>query len=328
MMNKIVLALLATTAAVTSARAAEAACTPPSGSGSVKTYWPTTSYTSTTDLRCDASGACRLQGWLYKPTGATKNMPMLVYIHGSGDTKSESSQCDFTEYFLSQGYVVWRPYMRGVDNSGTGGVDNTGRYIVDWVDSISIGNNDIDAMNTMSYMYQEVEDIEKSLTYVLSLPGNTAGSKLVDPAKIALSGHSYGGVTVSLGAAANMSPKPAVVISMSSAVLSWSSSNVWDQWLTDAARDAEMPMFWFQTTNEANTIDPALSPFMAADAFGSHPVQLSIFGEVPNISYANPACDPAKSLYQCAHTQFVETKLQIMRWAPQMVAFMKKWNVD
>src|SRR5262245_30290054 len=129
-------------------------------------YWSKTNPVANS-TRCDWSGpnnqtpSCHWYGWLWKgpaaPPASTGNLPLVVYVHGSGQTKGRSSICEIVNYLVPKGYAVFMPYMRGVDDTssnGTGhGFHNTGKYIEDYA-----AKDSYTTLNTLSYMEWEAQD--------------------------------------------------------------------------------------------------------------------------------------------------------------------------
>jgi dienelactone hydrolase len=335
------------------------ACTLPS-SKSVHRYWSQTG-TPTNQERCTYQGGswkCHLSGWLYTPSGTSgSNLPALVFVHGSGGAwnagggKNQQSSCDMINFYVSRGYVVFSPIMRGVgDKTGgaspninvstSAGFANTGTYIGDYTDQHSDpsdslfgwftvaahgwgvpnpDDNDIRAMATLEYMDEEVDDIQLALTYLANLPGLGGTGKLINPNKIALSGHSFGGQTVTLASSHSLSPLPKVVINMSGGALSWASSVIWNNVLTHYAAQHKQPLDSRYNDAESSTFDfsPGLAIFQAAVATGV--AHLSKYGTGANLDVL---CGYDRTDHGCYHTNFQDDAYQVSRWAPDVLDFM------
>src|SRR5215217_1149744 len=88
--------LLALSILAAAAPIASANCTLPSNA-SAKRYWPTstTILQPATDQRCTTIAGlsyCQLSGWLFKPAvSPLRDLPAIVYIHGSGEKKDSQN---------------------------------------------------------------------------------------------------------------------------------------------------------------------------------------------------------------------------------------------
>jgi len=189
-------------------RTADASTCTLAHSASAIEYWSKTNPVAGS-TRCDWSGgtpSCHWYGWLWKGPAATSNtagkLPMVLYIHGSGETKGRSSICEIVNTLVPLGYVVFMPYMRGVDDTssnGTGaGFKNTGKYIEDWAAQGGATGNQY-VLNTLAYMEWEAQDeVQFAIDKIMTLKSGDGTKPLVDANKIALWGHSYGGAVVNI----------------------------------------------------------------------------------------------------------------------------------
>jgi dienelactone hydrolase len=269
-------------------------------------YWPLANQViSITDKRC-SGGLCSLQGWLYMPaappTGSGK-FPAVVHIHGHGQSPGEA--CAQIKYYTDLGYIVFAPMLRGAhDKNNT--FSNTGLYIDDYGSSAS---------DQIDYLHQEIAEVQAALTYLTTF--SVGGVKPVDPAKIALTGHSFGGSLVIFAAAANLNPRPAATVDLSGATLSWGGSPAWKTAYLSAAPLHQMPIRFQQTINETSApvkTDPATVPFMAA--IGSGEAEMAIYSAVIGATDISDA-----------HSQFMSSPDQVARWVPAVVGFIKNHGV-
>ena len=303
------------------------------------TYWPPSPSTFLpNDPRCSLGGYCNQEGVLYTPSGPSSGLPVLIYIHGSGKQHNSSDMCAMISYFVDRHYVVFHPYLRGVGNTA-GTISSTGTYIGDWVDENSFlcgpfqTAADCNAWLNVLYMRQEVADVREMVKFLGRLR-NAEGLKLIDPSKIALSGHSFGGALVTLASSMwpNADIRPAVTIDMSGGVLSWHSSWIWPDALNSAAGAHQMPIFMFQTTNESpafvlsadQAIQSTVQPFLHADGHGTGEAEMVVFSKVKGLE---PTCVMNQGETECAHLQFVQDAVQVNRWAPQVRDFMRRHGV-
>src|SRR5678815_5023653 len=104
---------------------------------------------------------------------------------------------------VTSGYAVFMPFRRGVQDttpaSAVGSIANrgfwnTGVALQDWVDAtMSFGDADENAQFTLAYMNDEATVDTNDAVTAFSKVVRTSGVRVVDPARIAVIGHSYGG---------------------------------------------------------------------------------------------------------------------------------------
>jgi hypothetical protein len=349
-------AALAATFAFSTPRAD--ACTLPTTNVTVKKFWPTAADPAQPNgadaNRCDGP-TCALRGYLFTPPSGGTNLPAIVYVHGSVDDNVHGAQssCELVNYFLGEGYVVFMPWTRGVTDTTSwttppagAGFSNTGAYISDFTSTqscttadktvlqstfgINLSNTDPDdpnnvnkscsTLHTASYMESEAFDAGFAVKYLASLPGTGGTGKLVG--KIALSGHSFGGATVTLGARfSGLARIPEAIIDLSGGVLSWGSgTKVWSKMLSTAVANRVAPMHLIQTYNESPTLttDSTTVPFLAGGA--GPDLTMKLYSDADNTS----GCKTGDTAAHCAHVRFLTERDEVARWAPAVVAFLER----
>jgi len=234
----------------------------------------------------------------------------VIHVHGHGQSPREA--CEMIKQYTLRGYIVFTPLLRGVHDDQYA-FTNTGLNIDDYLDSIggSTANDSID------YLHQEIAEVRAALTYLTTF--SVGGVKQVDPARIALTGHSFGGSLVIFAAAANLSPRPAATVDLSGAVLSWGGSPAWKTAYQAEAALHQMPIRFQQTVNESSALiktDPTTVPFMAANGSGTGEAEMAIYSEVPG-AINN----------QDAHIKFLLNPTQVERWMPAVLAFIQRHGV-
>jgi len=112
---------------------------------------------------------------------------------------------------------------------------------------------------------------------------------------------------------------------MSGAVLSWAKSDEWEDALTDAASDHEMPIFFFQTISESPTHTNAstMEPYYAAHDSGVGEASAAIFGPLPGLS----SCPNDESEAACAHHRFVNWQEFVSWWDGDVLSFLARQGV-
>jgi carboxymethylenebutenolidase len=303
---KIILAVIATVAAVSSSAAiahAERYCSKfkdsdPVPPGSVRSYLQLDDVASS-DTRASpfvniVTGAITwnvdLKGYLFRPP-VTFSAPVIVYSHGG--TAPAKPPCAMVHYFVSRGYVFFAPQRRGEAPS-------TGVDLDDWVVS-NPGTTAVD------YIVIQASDIVNAALWARTLPG-------VNPARVALMGHSNGGF-VSMVANTRVGPGPLYLaphhatVDISAAGLTWCTNGLKQEALFDAVERPLRPFFLLQAANEpCNPTDPLDDAATAAGA--TH--WAHIFPPVPNTVTPGDA-----------HNWFVRDATQIALWGPEVIAFLQ-----
>ena len=320
------LVALVVIAAAAPAMAQTTACVLASGdSAAVKQYWPLPlQVVNTSDRRCTqlpfGQVSCHLSGWLYTPGGAVGKRPTIVHQHGSGQTPAEA--CRYIKYFLARDFVVFTPLLRGTSDSN-GAFSNSGMFMDDYKTMRSnqwlaahpgqtTVPSDVKEGFEIDYLEEEVAETRAALKYVDTLAN-------VDEARIAITGHSFGGSQTMFASNEVLSPQPVVAVNLSGGVLSWS-QDPWEARLTAAAPLHRIPILFLQTVNEGPAsapIDPMVKLFTAAQGAGKPEAVVSIFSLVEGATQG-----------QDAHTQFFKNNDQVNRWAPVVAEFLARYGLE
>jgi dienelactone hydrolase len=210
------------------------------------------------DQRCDPpppgtppSGVeCKvdLQGVLYAPPG-TGRRPVVVFNHGSGG----ADYCSVARVFTNHGYIFFVPFRRGhsgdveIAPNKTQRVRSTGVYAVDVLEKIEADDRRLKNISVGPLLESAIPDVRTALEYVKRLPN-------ADPDKIAVAGHSYGGMTTLIAAADVEGFKAALDIS--GGCLSWWLNPNLQAFLTNVAKRVRIPVFAFQDDRECSGKDP------------------------------------------------------------------------
>lgn len=123
-------------------------------------------------VRFPAHDGLELSGWLYRPAGATGPGPIVLDFHGGPEGQSRPVFSPTYQALLSQGIAVLSPNVRGSSGFGK-------RFV----------NLDNGALR-----WDGIKDIGACLDYVI-------GAGIADPARIGISGGSYGGYMTMAGLA-------------------------------------------------------------------------------------------------------------------------------
>jgi len=296
----------------------------PGEKATVQRYWPANAGTvvAAGDTRCSTDGigrrSCSLSGWLYTPkSGNATNHPTLIFNHGSGDSPREA--CSMIQYFLARGFVVFTPFRRGT-SSLSGNFTNTGetegsyvsRHKQSWLASHSVVTvpDDVVLDFKVAYNADGVAEVKSAIAYAVTQP-------VVDFARMAIAGHSFGGMTTLFAASQLLTPPPQATVILSGSVLSWDAHL--EQLLAPVAANHIGPILFTQTVNEGPFIDPTaptLKQLQAAEGAGFGEVEAAIFSRVPGVAWGHDA-----------HVKFMMDDSQVQRRAPVVTAFLARQGV-
>ena len=294
-----------------------------------------------TDERCDyffpgdGSRECHinLQGWLYyEKDKRIANAPLIVFAHGHD--KERGQPCAIVRFFVKRGYVVFAPLRRGHTSSSA---SSTGTHIDDYVDQCTSCTGDELQAREVAYLKAQVQDVQSAITYMKKYPFvpkpgapiSKQAQKLINPNRIAIMGHSFGGSLVLFANAVELGHNATVAIS--AAALSWpipeaEGNPEWEAKLKEAVDDARHPIYFLQPKNEippGSSVEPTriLSGRAILDG---HRVQAGIF---PKTCIDPEKIDPDTGDLmpegRQAHSNFIGLDNMLANWGPSVQAFLR-----
>ena len=173
------------------------------------------------------SGGRELHGFLWRPEG-TGPFPAIVWNHGS--EKLPGSQPALAKFYTAHSYVFFLPHRRGQGRS-------PGDYIQDLVAQSPPGER---ARRMVELQQAEVDDVIAGLNYLRSRP-------FVDPARIVISGCSYGGIQTLLTGERDLGVK--ALVPFAPGAMSWEQNVPLQDRLVRAVDLAKAPVFLIQAEN-------------------------------------------------------------------------------
>jgi dienelactone hydrolase len=174
------------------------------------------------------SGGQELHGFLWKPEGSGP-FPAILWNHGS--EKLPGSQPGLARFYTAHSYIFFVPHRRGQGRS-------PGNYIQDLVAQAPPGQR---ARRMVELQEDEVDDVIAGLNYLKSLP-------FVDPARIAISGCSYGGIQTLLTGERDLGVK--ALVPFAPGAMSWERNVPLQDRLLRAVDRAKAPVFLIQAEND------------------------------------------------------------------------------
>ena len=175
-------------------------------------------------------GGRELHGFLWKPDG-TGPFPAILWNHGS--EKLPGSQPVLAKFYTGHSYVFFVPHRRGQGRSA-------GDYIQDLIAQAPPGDR---ARRMVELQQAELDDVLAALNYLRSQP-------FVDPARIAISGCSYGGIQTLLAGERALGVK--ALVPFAPGAMSWEQNVPLQDRLVRAVDLAKAPVFLIQAENDYN----------------------------------------------------------------------------
>lgn len=235
-------------------------------------------------------------------------------------------------YFTGHGFAFFVPHRRGQGLS-------TGTYFADFLD-LFCGRTDQNPFGTcgrvgnnaalLTYLQDQTFEVAQAISYVSSLK-NSAGHRIVNPNKIAIMGHSFGGIVTLFNNRLLTSHQAAIDIAGASE--SWEFYDGDDETdgdntpdnsasiriLMDAVRDANRPIFFFEPKNDVSIRPTVVLSKVAGDH--NERYQAAIYGPVPP-DLGERSIDPTR-----AHGKFVTDHDEVHKWGPAVVEFLARFGV-
>jgi carboxymethylenebutenolidase len=174
------------------------------------------------------SGELQLRGWLWKPDGPGP-FPAILWNHGS--ERYPGKQQTLADFYTTHGYVFFTPMRRGYGRS-------PGHYIQDAIASATSSQR---AERFVQLLELENDDVVAALRFLRS-------QSYVSPARVAISGCSYGGIQTLLAGERRLGVS--ALIPFAPGAMSWASNPQLRIRLRLAVDRAQAPIFQLQAAND------------------------------------------------------------------------------
>ena len=170
----------------------------------------------------------QLHGFLWKPSG---DGPFRAVLWNHGSEKLPGSEPALAAFYTANSYVFFVPHRRGQGRS-------PGSYIQDEIAQASPGER---AGRAVELLQAEVDDVVASLNFLKSQP-------FIDPARIAISGCSYGGIETLLAGERDLGVR--ALVPFAPGAMSWERNEALQDRLIRAIDLAKAPVFLIQAEND------------------------------------------------------------------------------
>jgi carboxymethylenebutenolidase len=184
------------------------------------------------------SGDLALRGYLWRPDGDGP-VPAIVWNHGS--ERRPAVPHELAEFYASAGYAFFAPHRRGHGESA-------GEYPLAGLREQAL----VEAQGYAGYRRKAIELLiemhDAYLEDTIAAVGWLAEQPFVDPARMAMSGVSHGGIQTILAAGADVGTR--AYVPFAPAALAWRGNPELHDFLLRAARTAKAPIFLIQAKND------------------------------------------------------------------------------
>ena len=161
------------------------------------------------------------KGFFYRPDGPGP-FPVVVWNHGS--EQRPGWQTELAHFYVSHGWAFLLPHRRGHGQS-------PGDYI----------GNERDSAKLIALLDEHNGDVVAAIAWVKTQPR-------IDPARVVVSGCSFGGIETLITAARDVGIRAAVPFAPGA--IMWQRTPELRDRLTRAAREAKVPVFLVQAEND------------------------------------------------------------------------------
>ncbi len=192
-------------------------------------------------------GELRLKAQLWKPD-REGSFPAVLFSHGSGTDASHTAGMKMTDaaaklapLFLQHGYAYLYLFRRGQGLSA-----DQGPFMQDLLQR-EMRLNGVDARNRLHLRLLTVDHLDDTLAalaFLKAAPG-------VDPKRIAIVGHSFGGLLALL--ATERDPTVRAAVTFGAGAAAWSESSQLRDRMRDAVRKANAPILLIHAANDFST---------------------------------------------------------------------------
>lgn len=219
------------------------------------------------------SGKLRLKGYLWKPAG-TGPFPAVLFNHGSGGADADhtagmpitQAANTLAPFFVKHGYAFLYPFRRGHGPSAS-----QAPFMQDVLgqEEQSRGKEARQHLQFVLLTTDQLDDVVAALAFLKTVPG-------IDPHRIALAGHSFGGQLTLLAAEHDKTVRAAVTFA--AAAGSWDRSPELRERLITAIRNTNAAIM---LTHAENDFDTTAGNALAAELERLHkPYVLKIYPPV------------------------------------------------
>jgi carboxymethylenebutenolidase len=194
------------------------------------------------------SGKLQLKGYLWKPAG-TGPFPAVLFNHGSGGADADhtagmpitQAANSLAPFFVTHGYAFLYPFRRGHGPSA-----GQAPFMQDVLrrEEESKGKDARQHLQFVLLTTEQLDDVLAALAFLKTVPG-------VDPGRVAIAGHSFGGNLTLLALERDKTVRAAVTFA--AAANSWDRSPELRERLATAIRNTKAAIMLTHAENDFST---------------------------------------------------------------------------
>lgn len=195
-----------------------------------------------------SSGKLHLKGYLWKPAGAGP-FPAVLFNHGSGGADADhtagmpitQAAITLAPFFLKHGYAFFYPFRRGHGPSASQ---------APFIQEVLRREEEVGGKEARQHLQfvllttEQLDDVMAALAFLKTVPG-------IDPDRIAIGGHSFGGSLTLLAAERDKAVRAAVTFA--AAANSWDRSPELRKRLITAIHNTNAAIMLTHAENDFNT---------------------------------------------------------------------------
>ena len=195
-----------------------------------------------------SSGKLRLTSYLWKPSG-TGPFPAILFNHGSGGADADhtagmpitQAANSLAPFFVAHGYAFLYPFRRGHGPSA-----GQAPFMQDVLrrEEESKGKDARQHLQFVLLTTEQLDDVMAALAFVKTVPG-------IDPNRVAIAGHSFGGNLTLLAVERDKTVRAAVTFA--AAANSWDRSPELRERLATAIRNTKAAIMLTHAENDFST---------------------------------------------------------------------------
>jgi pimeloyl-ACP methyl ester carboxylesterase len=282
-----------------------------------------------------------LEGYLYLPGGnairtSKAHLPVVVAVHGSTVNNAGWSFREVARFFAKNGYAFFALQRRGHGPSLGENLDDAPCAPSQIAETGICSQTEADIQGLQN-LARQIFEVRQAIHYLESLhtgitftgdPRDGLGAKLIDPAQLAILGHSLGGIISIFANTQNLGQQ--TVVDIAGASKNWDAYDREDgpglddtspsiQILEDNVTAHTTPMMFLQPVNDCST-RPTVNFGLAMgneDQPAKQIYEATLFSAVPG---TGGDCGTA-------HTRFVDDCAQVLKWGPSVMTWMQRAGV-
>ena len=265
-----------------------------------------------------------LRGVLYLPhnrklSGSAAKQPLVIFVHGSTNNDAAPDASAMATYFTKAGYAFFALHRRGHG-------DSTGQNLDSVVDPNCETRAECD-ISGIENLCKQVFEVQQAI-FKMELLRNSSNQLIIDPMRIAILGHSLGGIVSLCANTAHLGQR--TIIDISAASESWDFYDGEDgvidghgpsiTLLNQFVIDHVTPPMFLEPMNDCSTTPTDQFAIDLLDR--NEVVDATLFPDVTYLYTSPPYYGPPITDCHVAHPNFVFLQHWVNEWGPSVNAWL------